>query len=205
MIELSLPNLHFVQAYTPTNQATLNSSDTDEGSGTPALLPGHLALIGGKDGLLRVLNLGDLDGRRHRRPEQTGGELQILPTPGSAELFSAPAVWHSMVFVADGGGTTGYSVSHRRLHVVWSNSSHGTSPVVAGGLLYVYDMDSGGVNVYAPRTGKLITTLELRRWALEQPDRRRRLRDRARGQREQRQHQRRARHLVGRLGRQLKN
>ena len=159
VIELSLPNLHFVQAYTPTNQATLNSSDTDEGSGTPALLPGHLALIGGKDGLLRVLNLGDLDGRRHRRPEQTGGELQILPTPGSAELFSAPAVWHSMVFVADGSGTTGYSVSHRRLHVVWSNGSHGTSPVVAGGLLYVYDMDSGGVNVYTPRTGKLITTL----------------------------------------------
>jgi hypothetical protein len=159
VIELTLPKLRLVQAYTPTDQATLNSSDTDEGSGTPALLPGHLALIGGKDGLLRVLNLGDLDGRRHRLPEQTGGELQILPTPGSAMLFSAPAVWHSMVFVADGSGTAGYSVSGRRLHVVWSNSTHGTSPVVAGGLLYVYDMDSGGVNVYQPHSGKLITTL----------------------------------------------
>jgi hypothetical protein len=159
LIELSLPNLRLVQAYTPTDQATLNSSDLDEGSGSPALLPGNLVLIGGKDGILRLLNLGNLDGRRHRLPEQTGGQLQTLPTPGGAELFSAPAVSHSMVFVADGGGTAGYSVVHRRLHLAWSNATHGTSPVLAGGLLYVYDMDSGGVNVYQPHSGRLITTL----------------------------------------------
>ena len=159
LIELSLPNLRLIQAYTPTDQATLNSSDSDEGSGSPALLPGHLALIGGKDGLLRVLSLGDLDGRRHRLPEQTGGQLQILRTPGGAMLFSAPAVSHSMVFVADGGGTAGYYVSHRRMHIAWSNATHGTTPVLAGGLLFVYDMDSGGVNVYHPHSGKLIATL----------------------------------------------
>ncbi|MGD0981445.1 MAG: hypothetical protein ABR946_08180, partial [Solirubrobacteraceae bacterium] len=159
VIELSLPDLRFVQAYTPTDQATLNTSDLDEGSGSPALLPGHLALIGGKDGLLRLLNLRDLDGRRKPFPEQTGGQIQILRTPGSAMLFSAPAVWHSTVFVADGGGTTAYHLSHRRLHVAWSNATHGTSPIVAGGLLYVYDMDSGGVNVYVPHSGKLLTTL----------------------------------------------
>jgi hypothetical protein len=159
LIELSLPNLRLIQAYTPTDQATLNSSDGDEGSGSPALLPGHLALIGGKDGLLRVLSLGDLDGRRHRLPEQTGGQLQSLPTPGGAMLFSAPAVSHSMVFVADGGGTAGYYVSHRRMHIAWSHTTHGTTPVLAGGLLFVYDMDSGGVNVYQPHSGKLIATL----------------------------------------------
>jgi hypothetical protein len=31
--------------------------------------------------------------------------------------------------------------------------------VLAGGLLFVYDMDSGGVNVYHPHSGKLIATL----------------------------------------------
>ncbi|HEX2703627.1 MAG TPA: hypothetical protein VHM72_09370 [Solirubrobacteraceae bacterium] len=159
VIELSLPGLRLIQAYTPVNQATLNSSDLDEGSGSPAVLPGHLALIGGKDGVLRLLSLNRLDGRRDPLPESTGGQLQVLPTPGGAMLFSAPTVWHTMVFVADGGGTTAYYLSHRRLHAAWSNATHGTSPVLAGGLLYVYDMDSGGVDVYGPRSGKLLTTL----------------------------------------------
>jgi hypothetical protein len=159
VIELSLPSLRFVQAYTPIDQAHLNSSDTDEGSGSPALLPGHLALQGGKDGLLRVIGLRHMDGHARAFPEHTGGQLQLLPTPGGAELFSTPAVWHSYVFVADGGGTTAYVVHHHRLHAIWTNSNHGTSPVVAGGLLYVYDMDSGGINVYEPTSGKLVTTL----------------------------------------------
>ena len=62
VIELTLPALKLRQAYTPTNQAQLNSSDTDLGSGSPALLGGHLAWIAGKDGIQRVLNLSALDG-----------------------------------------------------------------------------------------------------------------------------------------------
>jgi outer membrane protein assembly factor BamB len=159
VIELSLPGLRFVQAYTPADQEHLNTSDTDEGSGSPALLPGDLVLQGGKDGLLRVISLDHMDGRAKPFPEQTGGQLQLLPTPGGAELFSAPAVWHAYVFVADGAGTTAYVVRNRRLHAIWTNGNHGTSPVLAGGLLYVYDMDSGGINVYQPKSGKLVTTL----------------------------------------------
>jgi len=160
VIELSLPDLRLVQAYTPVDQATLNGSDLDEGSGSPALLPGHVALQGGKDGLLRVISLADMDGRRHRLPERTGGQLQTLRTPGGAMLFSAPCVWHSMVFVADQSGTTAYRVEHRRLHVAWSNGTAGQSPVLAGGLLYVYDFASGGIDVYKPRSGRLVTTLQ---------------------------------------------
>ncbi|MGA2469378.1 MAG: hypothetical protein ABSG64_01640 [Solirubrobacteraceae bacterium] len=159
LIELTLPGLRLRQAFTPTDQAMLNASDTDEGSGSPALLPGHLVLIGGKDGLLRLLDLHRLDGQAKALPAVTGGDLQDLSTPGGAELFSAPAVWHSWVFVADGGGTTAYRLAHRRLHVVWSNGTHGTSPILAGGLLWVYDMDNGGLNVYGPHTGKLVATL----------------------------------------------
>jgi hypothetical protein len=159
LIELTLPGLRLVQAYAPNDQAMLNTSDTDEGSGSPALLGDDLVLIGGKDGLLRVLSLRHLDGRHRRLPSRTGGQLQILPTPGGAELWSAPAVWHSMVFVATGGGTTAYHLAHDRLHPAWSNGNHGTSPIVAGGLLYVYDMDDGGINVYLPRSGRHVTTL----------------------------------------------
>jgi antirestriction protein ArdC len=42
---------------------------------------------------------------------------------------------------------------------MWRDGNPGTSPVLAGGLLYVYD-PNGGLDVYQPATGKLITTLE---------------------------------------------
>jgi hypothetical protein len=41
---------------------------------------------------------------------------------------------------------------------VWQHRTGGTSPVVAGGLLWVYD-PGGGLNVYAPVTGRLLKTL----------------------------------------------
>jgi hypothetical protein len=45
-----------------------------------------------------------------------------------------------------------------KLHSVWRHGAGGTSPVVAGGLLWVYDPD-GGLRVYQPASGKLLTTL----------------------------------------------
>jgi len=43
------------------------------------------------------------------------------------------------------------------LHPVWSNRTDGTSPVVAGSLLYV--AGSGAVHVYIPTSGRLVATL----------------------------------------------
>jgi outer membrane protein assembly factor BamB len=159
LIELTLPGLRLRQAYTPTNQAALNSGDVDFGSGSPALLPGHLVLTGGKDGLLRLLNLNALDGRPPGSPAGTGGELQTLPTPGATELFSTPAVAGNRVFVADALGTGAYRVSGGRLHEIWRNGTTGTSPVLAGGLLYVYDFTDGGIVVYEPASGRKIARL----------------------------------------------
>jgi hypothetical protein len=159
VIELTLPALKLRQVYTPTDQAKLNSGDIDLGSGSPALLPGNLAWIAGKDGLQRVLNLAAMDGRPPGKPARTGGQRQTLPSPGGQQVFTAPAVWHSFLFVADGGGTSAYRVSGRGLHPVWQNSTPGTSPVVAGGLLYVYDPAGGGINVYHPGSGHVIATL----------------------------------------------
>jgi hypothetical protein len=46
-----------------------------------------------------------------------------------------------------------------RLKSLWSNGNAGTSPVVAGGLLYVYD-PGGALRVYDPATGHLVATLD---------------------------------------------
>jgi hypothetical protein len=45
------------------------------------------------------------------------------------------------------------------LQQAWRNTNGGTSPVAAGGLLYVYD-PAGGLRVYEPETGRQIANLE---------------------------------------------
>jgi regulator of RNase E activity RraA len=120
-------------------------------------------LLAGKDGVLRVLDLQRLDGHAPPSRETLGGEVQTLRTPGGAELFTAPAVWqhgsHTTVFVADSSGTASYAVRGGRLDELWANSTAGTSPVVAGGLLYVYDPSAGGIAVYAPGSPRAIANL----------------------------------------------
>jgi hypothetical protein len=163
VVELTLPGLRFRQAYTPTNQAELSESDTDLGSSAPVLLGHDRVLIAGKDGLMRVLSLSRLDGRAPARPTRLGGEVQRLPLPGGGELFTAPAVWtqgkSTTVFVSAEHATAAYSLIGGRLRLVWQNGNPGTSPVLAGGLLYVYDPSGGGIEVYRPRSGRPIAKL----------------------------------------------
>jgi hypothetical protein len=143
--------------WTPTDEAALQSSDLDLGSTSPALLGGGCLVQGGKDGKIRLLSLRKLSpaGRK-------GGELQTISTPGATDLFTAPAVWHTnaqtWLFVADNAGLAAWTLSGGRLHRAWSTGTPGTSPVVAGGLLYVYD-PNGGLGIYQPRTGKKLGTL----------------------------------------------
>jgi hypothetical protein len=63
------------------------------------------------------------------------------------------------VFVATSGGTAAYQLHGRRLSRSWSNGTGGSSPAVAGGLLWVYDLDGGGLNVYSPGSGRKLATL----------------------------------------------
>jgi hypothetical protein len=140
--------------WTPANQAQLESTDADLGSTSPALFAGGYALQGGKDGKLRLLHLHRLPGVNAK----TGGELQTVSTPGGSGLFSQPAIWKGRwAFVATDRGTAAWLLRGGRLRAVWSNGSGGTSPVVAGNLLYV--AGSGSVKVYVPTSGKLVATL----------------------------------------------
>lgn len=164
VLELTLPALRLRQAYTPTNQAQLNSTDTDLGSSAPALLGNGRVVLAGKDGVMRVLALSRLDGHPpSARSHPLGGEVQRLSTPGGGELFSAPAVWrnggHTTLFLADGSGTAAYVTRAGNLYRAWLNGNPGTSPVMAGGLLYVYDPSGGGINVYSPASPRPIAKL----------------------------------------------
>jgi hypothetical protein len=46
-----------------------------------------------------------------------------------------------------------------RLYLAWQNHTPGTSPVMAGGLLYVYDPSAGGIDVYRPDSPNPIAKL----------------------------------------------
>jgi outer membrane protein assembly factor BamB len=163
VLELTVPGLRLRQAFTPANQRELEENDTDLGSSAPALLGHGRVMVAGKDGVIRVLDLRRLDGHAPSPHHRLGGELQTLKTPGGGELFTAPAVWHhgsqTTVFIADDEGTAAFALRRGRLHPLWSNSTPGTSPVLAGGLLYVYDPSAGGIEVYSPASGNPIAKL----------------------------------------------
>ena len=156
-IELS-PNATMLGNYTPTNTAQLNATDTDVGSTSPVYLTKTLIAQGGKDGKIRLLSLARLKGSSPHK----GHELQIVSTPSGSQLFTAPAVWRhngqTWLIAADNGATQAWRLSNGRLHSVWHNGNAGTSPVVAGGLLYVYD-PYGGLDVYNPLSGQVLKGL----------------------------------------------
>ena len=131
--------------WTPPNQDELNRSDLDLGSTAPALLSGGYFVQGGKDGILRLIDRGLR-------------VVQTVSTPGATDLFSAPAVWQgTWLFVATGSGIDAWMLRGGQLQKAWSNSSDGTSPILAGGLLYV--QGSGVIRVYRPTSGRVVAEL----------------------------------------------
>jgi hypothetical protein len=158
VLRLSADATKLLGNYTPTNTEALNAGDVDLGSTSPALLSEGYLAQGGKDGKIRVLSVARMRGTAPHR----GGELQEVSTPSGTDLFTAPAVWHrsnvTWLFAADNGGTAAWRFRSGRLSQAWRNATGGTSPVVTGGLLWVYG-PGGGLNVYVPASGKLVATL----------------------------------------------
>ena len=152
------PRGKLIGNYTPTNTDQLNDTDLDLGSTSPVYLTSTLIAQGGKDGKIRLLSLPRLRGTAPHK----GHELQAVSTPSGTDLFTAPAVWRNgkrvLLIAADGGATQAWSLRGGRLHSAWRVAHAGTSPVIAGGLLWVYD-PGGGLRVYQPENGILDGTL----------------------------------------------
>jgi hypothetical protein len=170
VLELSPDAGRLLHNWTPANQAQLSDNDLDLGSTAPALLPPvhgvRLAVQGGKQGILYLLDLARLDGTSGGAGPRVGGQLQQIAAPGGGEVLTAPAVWShggkTYVFVANGEDTDAYVLSGRRiprLSVAWRQDSAGSSPIVAGGLLYVYDIGSGRLDIRNPASGQLLAAL----------------------------------------------
>jgi PQQ-like domain len=147
-VELSLNGLRIRHTWTPGNQRQLEATDADLGSTSPVVVPGGV-LQSGKFGVLDVLSTK----LRH---------LQQLRNPGASAMFTAPAVWtrggRTTVFATTGSGTVAFSWRGHRLHRVWASGEGGTSPMLAGGLLYVYD-PSGSLVVRSPGSGRVLARL----------------------------------------------
>jgi outer membrane protein assembly factor BamB len=170
VLELTAGAKGFARHYTPREQLHFERNDIDLGSTSPALLPApgggrraRYLLQGGKDSQLRLIAVpGGLHGVRGSAGRRLGGETQIVAAPGHQLVFTAPAVLHrngrTLVFVATNGGTAGYELRGGRLHVLWENGTAGTSPIVAGDVLWIYD-PRGALNAYQPASGHLIRTL----------------------------------------------
>ena len=71
-------------------------------------------------------------------------------------------IWHdgttTRLFAADNGGTAAWTLSGGQLAPAWKNGNGGTSPVVADGLLFVYD-PGGGLRIYDARSGQQLADL----------------------------------------------
>ncbi|HST26580.1 MAG TPA: PQQ-binding-like beta-propeller repeat protein, partial [Gaiellaceae bacterium] len=166
VLELSPDAGKLLQAWTPTNADQLEANDLDLGSTSPAILTKTLILQSGKDGKLRLLNLARLNGKTSGPAPVKGGGLQIVNAPYGREVLASIAVWNNRgrvwAFVANFAGTEAFQLvqgSKPQLKRAWLVQHGGSSPVLAGGLLYVYDPLVGGLHVYSPTTGTPVTTL----------------------------------------------
>lgn len=155
-----------IDSYTPTNFQTLDNTDADLGSTAPAILPStiagypDLAVQGGKDQKLRLLNLDNLSNGATAGPGHTGGELQLINVPQGGLVFAQPAVWvdstgTTWVFVSTGNGVSGLTLGRNSatLTKMWQNTTGGSSPVIANGVLYYF---SGAINALNPTTGAVL-------------------------------------------------
>ena len=142
-----------LDAYTPANYLALDGSDLDLGSTAPVLLPpvpganvAHLAMQGGKDQKLRLVNLADLSSQGG--PGHVGGEIgAVIGIPQGGGLLQQPAVWTNYAdgsvwtFVTNGNGMSALKLvvdgsGNPSLATQWQNAIATASPIVANNLVF---------------------------------------------------------------------
>src|SRR5579859_710984 len=162
VLRLSADAGRLLDSWTPSTYQQLDDRDLDLGSTAPALLPDqpqsktpYLAVQGGKDGVLRLLDRAHLGG--------LGGELQAIAL-NQGQILTSPAVWQDTqanggdwVFVVTARTTVAYRIATdgsgvTRLDEAWRLGQGGSSPVLAGGVLFLTTGD--GVTARDPHDGR---------------------------------------------------
>ena len=144
--------------------------DADLGSTAPAILPTpansnvkHLAVQGGKEGILRLLNLDNLSGQGG--PGFTGGEVFSMTVPMTGETLTAPAVWvdpadgTTWCFYTNANGLAALRLAvdasgNPSLQTMWQTTPGGSSPIIANNILFV--ATSNLIRAMDPVTGNLL-------------------------------------------------
>ena len=172
-LQITSSGLRLVDAYTPTSQADLNTQDADLGSTTPILLPRQsgphpwLAVQGGKDDVLRLLDRANLSGRGG--PGHLGGELLSIPMPQHGPMRTAGLTWqdtpaNTWVFLANENGLAAVRLTSSArgvtMRTAWMAHGGFTSPILAGGMLFA--AGNGNVEAFDPLKGSLL-------WSSGQP------------------------------------
>jgi hypothetical protein len=100
-LKLSTPGLSVLSFFAPSDQGTLNSGDIDFGSGGATILidqPSgpvqHLAIGGGKEGTLFLLNRDNLGGNT----TNDAGAVQSFSVGN--RIFGTPAFWQNTLYIA---------------------------------------------------------------------------------------------------------
>ncbi len=150
--------------YTPTDFAHLNSNDLDLGSTAPILLPHRsgahpwLAVQGGKDCYLRVMDRADMSGRGG--PGHTGGDVSEFLIPQGGHMPTAGIAWKAgsgitWIFYATTNGLGGVQLrtvtGKATLHQIWLHEGPYSSPLMANGVLYA--AENGALRALNPLTG----------------------------------------------------
>jgi outer membrane protein assembly factor BamB len=169
VMELDPDAARILGNYTPVNTEELNEEDQDLGSTSPVLLGNGLIAQGGKDRIIRVLDWRTMQGTAPHR----GGEASKVPTPSGNRLFTAPALLRTgdttWLFAAGNDATAAWTLAGASLQPRWRTNNAGTSPVVADGMLFVYDPARRIANLRGD-IGTADRHAAVRRGALEQPD-----------------------------------
>lgn len=169
VIELSPDLSKVIDSYTPSNYAALQARDQDLGSTDPLMLPKqansntpYLAVQGGKDNVLRLINRQNLSGQGG--PNHVGGELQTIAIPQGGDVDTQPVAWTdasgmTWVFVANFNGFDAYKVitnaqGQTSLQLAYQNGNSGSSPFIANNILFV--QGNNALRAMDPTTGNVL-------------------------------------------------
>jgi outer membrane protein assembly factor BamB len=147
------PDLVEQDYWAPSNWASLNASDTDVGSITPALLQDGLVFQAGKAGIGYLIHGSPMGG--------IGGEVFSARVCNGldygAVAYAPPFLYVPCRFI----GVTALKLGSNRFDIAWKVAGGGNTPVVAGGWLWTIGgttlvqvaLDSGAVQSRTPLPG----------------------------------------------------